>query len=379
MVRFGLVLLLVGCGIADESDAGMPDAGPRAEAWAVELDGPVEAVATNAAGDVYALAGGRLHAFDRRGVERWRVPATSGTFEARHRIAGVDDGVVHADTTAVIAYDADGAERWRVTLSAQAVAARGDVVAVMTSTTFVTLDLTDGAERWRVDYEPGNGVSLQGNRREHIVAALPDGGWVALPNLTVFDADGAVRWQTTLSAAEIHDAAVADDGSIVVTGVYDDFVGLDIGLGPLPGPIQFDPYALVFEADGTPRASLGFAGDDFEYGYGAGSDGGRFLLTGHYGDLGHPLTIGETRVEATRRQNAFLAWLESDGSVTRADAITSDAAVVGRSVAWSPAGRWVLGGMMWGGGEVAIAGNRFVLPTEPDANFVRGFLWVGPE
>lgn len=103
------------------------------------------------------------------------------------------------------------------------------------------------------------------------------------------------------------------------------------------------------------------------------SDGSRFLVTGHYGELSNGTDIGDTHLESAGGHDAFLAWVDGDGGIEQVASISGDGWVVGRGVAWSPRRRWITGGLRTA--ELELSGATLDAVDGSHG----GYLWAGPE
>ncbi len=355
--------LALGCGEATTPPDGGPPPAPFARGFATQ----VSDVATDARGNVYALtADGQLHGLSPDGSTRF-APIDLGPVprEGRHGLVGLDEGAAVTGPGDARRYDASGALRWVTPVAAPCAIARGTdgTVAIAGAAETAILDAVTGARIRGLEVTSTCAAALDA---AVLIAGAPDGAYVAAPPLRLYPRDGAVVGGRTLALRELHGLAVAPDGTIAVTGVYDR-AGIPRDDFPdLPSPAQFDPVVLLYDADLTPRAAVPFMGPDFEYSYGLDADADGFLVAGHFGEYGNGLRVGSFElVDSDATREVFVARLGLDGTVRDATSIPGVGAVA-RQIVRHPTGRWVVGGLLFPGpllpaGLPPVEGGGFVM------------------
>ncbi|MEW6278432.1 MAG: PQQ-binding-like beta-propeller repeat protein [Candidatus Eremiobacterota bacterium] len=208
------------------------------ELWSRELGGEVSSPAIGPQGNVYALAGGQLHALDRQGKPVWSKPFEGLQFG--HPAAGPEGNVYAVNSRGrLVCWDASGRE-------------------VFSSRIKKLLDFDPTPDLYTSPVVGPDGTVLVANKKKYLTAFRPDGGraWTyrlpgelmtgpsfgqdgsivlgAFLNTVVkLNAKGKEQWRTDLGFTAISSIPAAGLNGAVLAG---DSQGFLYRIGPRGGP-----------------------------------------------------------------------------------------------------------------------------------------------
>lgn len=281
-------------------------------------------------------------------------PVVVGSFHGTIDLApalGSGSRVAENADAFVIAFDPDGGARWVGAWGGPGDDAALDVAVGLDGSVAVT-----GTFSERADLDPGAGE----DRRE--AAGLVDA--VAM----LFGRDGRARWVRTWGGPGTDmgtGVAVAADGSIAVTGRYDEGADLNPGVGGDWRGTRGagDAFVMVLDAEGrrTGLQIAGGPGDDTGIDV-AAAPGGGFLVVG---DFAGTMSIGARTLEAAGGSDVFVAALAPDASVRWVRRLGSSGDDQSGSIAAASGGRALVSLSRSAGGprraEAALLGDDSAL------------------